>query len=57
MLFGDRCGSDFGAGYERVLLHEVTDLTVDLDERDGTAWLRDVLKNYRVTIPPARGRR
>jgi hypothetical protein len=57
VLFGDRCAADFGAGYERVLLHEVTELTVDLDEKDGTAWLREVLKNYRVTIPPARGER
>lgn len=54
VLFGDRCAADFGAGYERVLLHEVTELTVDLDDKDGTAWLREVLKNYRVTIPPAR---
>jgi hypothetical protein len=56
VLFGDRCAADFGAGYERILLHEVTELTVDLDDKDGTAWLSEVLKNYRVTIPPARGR-
>jgi RES domain len=55
VLFGDRCAADFGAGYERILLHEVTELTVDLDDKDGSAWLREVLKNYRVTIPPARG--
>ena len=54
VLFGDRCAADFGPGYERVLLHEVTELTVGLDEKDGTAWLRDVLKDYRVTIPPDR---
>jgi hypothetical protein len=51
VLFGDRCAADFGTAYERVLLHEVTELTVDLDDKDGTAWLREVLKNYRVTIP------
>lgn len=54
VLFGDRCLSDFGAAYERILLHEVTELTVDLDEKDGTAWLREVLKTYRATIPPTR---
>jgi hypothetical protein len=54
VLFGDRCAADFGPGFERTLLHEVTELTVGLDEGDGTAWLREVLKNYRVTIPPAR---
>jgi hypothetical protein len=56
VLFGDRCASDFGADYERILLHEVTELTVDLDEKDGIAWLREVLSSYRVTIPPARSR-
>lgn len=54
VLFGDRCAADFGAGYERVLLHQVTELDVDLDDKDGTAWLRKVLKDYRVTIPPRR---
>jgi hypothetical protein len=57
VLFGDRCAADFGAGYERILLHEVTELTVDLDQKAGTAWLREALKNYRVTIPPVRSRR
>ena len=57
VLFGDRCAADFGAGYERILLHEVTDLTVGLDEKEGAAWLREALKGYRVTIPPARRRR
>jgi len=56
VLFGDRCAEDFGHGYERILLHEVTDLTIDLDDKEGAAWLNDVLKNYRVTIPPARSR-
>ena len=56
VLFGDRCEKDFGPGYERVLLHEVTELTVDLDSKEGTAWLNDALKNYRVTIAPPRGR-
>ncbi|MGH3211093.1 MAG: RES family NAD+ phosphorylase [Trebonia sp.] len=51
VLFGDRCAADFGPAYERVLLHEVTELTVDLHGKDGTAWLREILKNYRVTIP------
>ena len=46
-----RCEADFGTAYERVLLHEVTDLTVDLDGKDGTAWLREIVRNYRVTIP------
>lgn len=54
VLFGDRCAADFGAEYERVLLHEVTELTVHLDDKDGTAWLRELLKSYRVTIPPVR---
>lgn len=57
VLFGDRCAADFGPAFERVLLHEVTELTVDLDDSDGSAWLREVLKKYRVTIPPARGQR
>jgi RES domain len=52
VLFGDRCAADFGPGYERILLHEVTELTVDLDDKDGTTWLREVFKSYRVTIPP-----
>jgi RES domain len=54
VLFGDRCGAAFGAGYERGLLHEVPELAVDLDEKDGTGWLREALKSYRVTIPTAR---
>jgi hypothetical protein len=52
VLFGDRCAADFGAAYERILLHEITELTIDLDDKDGTVWLREVLKAYRVTIPP-----
>ena len=31
VLFGDRCAADFGPGFERTLLHEVTELTVGLD--------------------------
>jgi hypothetical protein len=56
VLFGDRCAADFGPRYERILLHEITELAVDLDDKDGTTWLREILKNYRVIIPPARGR-
>jgi len=54
VLFGDRCAVDFGPGYERVLLHEVTELTVDLDDKAGTTWLREVLKDYRVTVSSPR---
>ena len=43
-----------GPGYERVLLHEVTELTIDLDDKAGTTWLREVLKDYRVTVSSPR---
>ena len=58
VLFGDRCAEDFGAGYERVLLHEVTDLTVDLEHKAGTAWLRrssrTTASQYRRSAVPER---
>jgi hypothetical protein len=52
ILFGDRCAADFDAGYERLLLHEVTDLTIDLDDVAGLAWLNDTLVRYRAAIAP-----
>jgi len=54
VLFGDRCAADFGVGYERVLLHEVTELTVDLDDEPGATWLNETLKPYRVAVAPSR---
>jgi hypothetical protein len=50
MLFGDRCRKDFGPGYERVLLHEVTELAVDLDDEPGTRWLNKTLAPYRAEV-------
>jgi RES domain len=47
ILFGDRCGPD--------TLRPGTSSPVDLDSRDGAAWLMAVLAEHRVTLrlPPA----
>jgi RES domain len=50
VLFGDRCAAAFGPGYERVLLHEVPELAVILDDKDGIAWLNRVLEPYRAVV-------
>lgn len=50
VLFGDRCSEDFGTGYERHLLHEVTELATDLDDDIGVKWLNDRLVPYRATL-------
>lgn len=52
VLFGDRCAADFGTGYEQALLHEVPELAVDLDDKDGAEWLNRLLEPYRVAISP-----
>jgi RES domain len=52
VLFGDRCAADFGSDYEQVLLHEVPELGVDLDDKDGALWLNRLLEPYRVAISP-----
>jgi len=52
VLFGDRCAADFGTDYERALLHEVPELAIDLDDKDGTEWLNRLLEPYRVAISP-----
>jgi hypothetical protein len=52
VLFGDRCAADFGSDYERVLLHEVPELVVVLDDKDGAMWLNRLLEPYRVAISP-----
>jgi hypothetical protein len=52
VLFGDRCAADFGADYEQILLHEVPELAVHLDDKDGAAWLNQLLEPYRVVIAP-----
>jgi RES domain len=52
VLFGDRCAADFGTGYERLLLHEVTELGVDLDDAVGATWLNDRFGPYRAGIAP-----
>lgn len=54
MLFGDRCAAEFGTGYDRLLLHEVTDLAVDLDDEAGTGWLNGVLGPFRAAVPGPR---
>jgi hypothetical protein len=51
VLFGDRCAADFGRDYQAVLLHEVPELAVVLDDKDGIAWLNRILEPYRVVIP------
>lgn len=52
VLFGDRCAASFGPGYERALLHEVVELTVDLDIEPGASWLNGILERYRATVAP-----
>jgi RES domain len=52
VLFGDRCAADFGADYEQTLLHEVPELAIALDDKDGAAWLNQLLDPYRVAISP-----
>lgn len=52
VLFGDRCAADFGIGYEQALLHEVPELAIDLDDKDGAVWLNRLLEPYRVAISP-----
>jgi hypothetical protein len=50
VLFGDRCAAAFGNDYERVLLHNVPELTVDLDNDAGAEWLNTRLNPYRVAV-------
>lgn len=52
VLFGDRCAADFGSGYERSLLHEVTEMATDLDGASGVKWLNDRLARYRAVVSP-----
>jgi hypothetical protein len=54
VLFGDRLGAAFGNHYERVLLHEIPELAVDLDDVSRAEWLNALLEQYRVTVEPAR---
>jgi hypothetical protein len=56
VLFGDRCAQDFGIDYEKVLLHEVPELAIDLGAEVGANWLNNQLRRYRVTVPPPRRR-
>lgn len=50
VLFGDRCAAEFGADYEQNLLHEVPELAVHLDDKDGAVWLNRLLEPCRVEI-------
>jgi len=52
VLFGDRCAAGFGPDYARVLLHEVPELAVVLDDKDGAVWLNRLLEPYRAAISP-----
>ena len=52
VLFGDRCEDIFGPDYARVLLHEVPELAVVLDDKDGALWLNRLLEPYRAAISP-----
>lgn len=54
VLFGDRLAASFGMDYERVLLHEVPELAVDLDDPGAADWLDALLESYRVTVEPPR---
>ena len=54
VLFGDRLAAAFGSQYERVLLHEVPELAVDLDDGGSADWLEALLEPYRVTVEPPR---
>lgn len=54
VLFGDRLAATFGPSYERVLLHEVPELAVELDDRAQTGWLKELLEPYRVTVEEPR---
>jgi len=50
VLFGDRCATAFGTDYEKKLLHEVSDLATDLDDKAGAEWLNGLLAPYRVAV-------
>jgi hypothetical protein len=50
VLFGDRCAAAFGSDYERLLLHEIPELAVDLDDAAGVEWLNSMLEPYRVAV-------
>lgn len=52
VLFGDRCATMFGTDYERNLLHEVSELAIDLDDKAGADWLNGLLEPYRVAVSP-----
>lgn len=52
LLLGDRCERDFGRDYAGVLLHEVPELAVVLDDKNGAAWLNRLLAPYRAAISP-----
>jgi RES domain len=51
ILFGDRCADAFGRDYETRLLHEIPELTKDLDDKAGAEWLNGLLEPYRVEVP------
>jgi hypothetical protein len=57
VLFGDRLARDFGDDYEKTLLHEITELAVNLDGAAGTAWVNERLRRYRAAVPPPRSPR
>jgi hypothetical protein len=50
ILFGDRLAADFGSSYERVLLHEVTELATDLGDAAGANWLNEQLRHFRAAV-------
>lgn len=52
VLFGDRLRADFGNDYERILLHEVPELAVDLDDKDRLDWLNGLFRRQRVAVVP-----
>lgn len=50
ILFGDRCAARCGDEYERTMLHEISGLTVNLDDHAGTAWLNRRLEPYYTVV-------
>jgi hypothetical protein len=52
VLFGDRLAASFGKDYERILLHEIPELAVDLDDAAGAEWLNRLLAPYRAAVEP-----
>jgi hypothetical protein len=50
VAFGDRLARDFGADYQKTLLHEVAKIQHDLGSRGGAQWASEQLRRYGAIV-------